>query len=297
RNTFAVQRVYLGYKYSFSENLSSKITLDGARFNEATEKIGITVILKHAQLDWKIVEPVKLSSGLIGLKQFDTQEKFWGYRYLFKSFQDEFALGSSADLGVNAEISISDNLKANLFILNGEGYSRIQDNMGRMKAGGNLIFTPVKGLVLKGYYDIYGGKFEVNDSVTRDTVSVQTIVFFAGYKTDKFRLGAEMNMQLDGKKYYQQAADHDIMGFAVYGTYVISKKFEVFGHWMLFKSNKTGESENTWNYNKDGNILLAGIQYTPVKGVKAAANYRTFLYDNPDINTGHYFFLNFEFAF
>ncbi|MBN2522566.1 MAG: hypothetical protein JXB24_04795 [Bacteroidales bacterium] len=294
RNSFALQRAYLGYQYNFSEKISTKITLDGSGSSEASD---FTVFLKTAQLDWNATEPVKLSFGLMGLKQFDTQEKLWGYRYIFKSLQDEYKFGSSADLGVNAEVSIIQNLTANLFILNGEGYKHIQDDMGRIKAGGNLIYTPVKGLILKGYYDIYDGKVEVNDSVSKDTCSIHTLSFFAGYKAAKFRIGAEYNILLNGTKYAKQAADHDITGIAIYGTYVINKKFEVFGQWMLYKSNKSEDSDETWNYDEDGNLFLAGIQYAPVKGVKVAANYRAFLYDNPDINTDSYFFLNFEYAF
>ncbi len=294
RNTFALQRAYLGYKYNFSENMSVKITLDGARTSDASD---FTVFLKTAQLDWKVAKPVKLSVGMIGLKQFDTEEKFWGYRYIFKSFQDEFKLGSSADLGINAEISIIENLKANVFLLNGEGYTSAQDMNGRMKVGGNLIFTPLKGLIIKGYYDNYGGKMQINDSVSRDTVSVQTLAFFAGYETEKFRIAAEVDYQMDGKKYNQQAADHDILGMAVYGTYVINKKFEVFAEWFKFQSNKVGNASESWNNKQDGNIILGGIQYNPVKGVKIAANYRAFVFDDPDINTASYFFLNFEFAF
>lgn len=294
RNTFMLQRAYLGYKFNFSKNISAKITIDGARLSNAS---AFTVFLKHAQLDWRVADPVKLSIGVIGLKQFDTQEKFWGFRYIFKDFQDEFALGTSADLGINAEIKIFESLTANVFILNGEGYTRIQDNMGRMKAGGNLIYKPVKGLVLKGYYDIYGGKIQINDSVSRDTTSVQTIAFFAGYGTKKFRVGAEVDLQLDGKKYYQQAANHDILGLNVFGIYVINKHFEVFANWLKFKTNKVGDAEKTWNNDQDGNILLGGIQYSPVKGVKMAANYRAFIFDDPDITTASFFFLNFEFAF
>ncbi len=294
RNSFALQRAYLGYQYNFSENISTKITLDGSGSSEASD---FTVFLKIAQLDWKVVEPVKLSFGLIGLKQFDTQEKLWVYRYIFKSLQDEFKFGPSADLGANAEVSIIQNLTANFFILNGEGYKHIQDDMGRLKAGGNILFTPVKGLTFKGYYDIYGGNIEVNDSVTRDTCSIHTLAFFAGYKAAKFRIGAEYNIMLNGTKYAKQAADHDITGIALYGTCIINKKFEVFGQWMLYKSNKLEGSDETWNYDEDGNLFLAGIQYAPVKGVKVAANYRAFLYDNPDMNTDSYFFLNFEFAF
>lgn len=294
RNSFELQRTYLGYKYNFSKSISAKITLDGARKSDASS---YTVFLKTAQLDWKIANPIKLSVGMIGLKQFDTQEKFWGYRYLFKSFQDEFALGSSADLGVNAEIKIIDNLTANVFVLNGEGYTKVQDNMGRMKAGGNLIYTPVKGLILKGYYDIYGGKEENGAEEAVDTASVHTIAFFAGYGAKKFRIGGEFDIQYNGTKYNEIAADHNMLGGAIYGTYIINKKFEVFAELLVFKTNKVGNATETWNYNKDGNVIVAGAQYSPVKGLKMALNYRSFLYDNPDINTGSFIYLNFEYAF
>jgi hypothetical protein len=301
RNTFALQRTYFGYKYKFSKDISFKLTLDAVRQVKDVEGNVISPYvaqLKHAQLDWKVADPVKLSVGLIGLKQFDTQEKFWGYRYIFKSFQDEFALGSSADLGINAEIKLAESLKANVFVLNGEGYSRIQDDMGRMKVGGNLIFEPVDGLIFKGYYDIYGGNV-VNDSgvVIKDTVSIHSLAFFAGYKTDKFRVGAEYNKQFNGKKYYQIAADHDISGLAAYGTYVINMKFEVFGEWLQFKSNKLDGKDKTWNYKKDGNVIIAGVQYILVKGVKVALNYRTLIYNDADIDTKSFIFMNFEFAF
>lgn len=301
KNTFELQRAYLGYKYKFSKDISLKFTLDAGRQVKDTDGEILspyTATLKHAQLDWNVASPVKLSIGLIGLKQFDTQEKFWGYRYIFKSFQDEFALGSSADLGINAEIKLADNLKTNLFVLNGEGYSRLQDPNGRIKAGGNLIFEPIEGLILKGYFDIYGGNI-LNDSleVIEDTTSVQSIAFFAGYKTDKFRIGAEYDLQKNGKKYYQIAADHEISGMAVYGTYIINKKFEVFAEWLQFKSNTLEGETISWNNKKDGNVIVAGVQFIPVKGVKTAFNYRTFVYDNSDYKTRNLFYINCEFAF
>ena len=43
---------------------------------------------------------------MIGGKQFNDQEMIWGYRYLYKTLQDEYKFGSSADLGVNAEFKL-----------------------------------------------------------------------------------------------------------------------------------------------------------------------------------------------
>lgn len=295
RHSFALQRTYLGYNYNFSKNISAKITIDGSKASAASEN---TFFVKNAQLDWKVDDRFKFSGGLIGTQQFNTQEKFWGYRYIYKSLQDEFGFGSSADLGFNSEIKLTDQVTANLFVFNGEGYTQTQDKLGTLKAGGNIIVKPVDGLMIKAYYDIYGGKYELNDStVVEDTASIHTLSFFCGYQNEKFRLGGEYNIQINGTKYATIAEDHNLTGYTLFGAYTINDKFELFGQWMQIKSNKPDGESQVWNIQKDGNLILAGIEYAPVKGVNMALNYRTFLYDNPDMASQSYIYLNFEFYF
>lgn len=293
-HTFQLQRAYFGYKYAMTEDISLKITLDGARNSAAS---AYTVFLKHAQLDWKLNSTVKLSMGVIGLKQFDTQEKFWGYRYIYKDFQDEFGLGTSADLGVNAEIKLADNLKANVFLLNGQGYTRIQDNEGRLKFGGNLVYEVKEGLTLKAYYDIYGGKYPDANDVATDTASIHTLTFFAGYRVKQFRIGGSYNLQLNGTSYYRIADAHDLSGFSLFGTYVINDKFELFANWLNFQSSTLEGETNPWNYDEDGNVVVAGVQYKPAKGLLMALNYRTYLFDNSALTNESLIYLNCQFAF
>ncbi len=295
RNSFELKRAYLGYKYNFSEKISAKIILDGSKASEASD---FTVFAKNAQLDWKIVDKIKLSGGLIGTKQFDTQEKFRGYRYIIKAFQDEFGFGASADLGVNGEISLNEFITANLFILNGEGYTNMQDDAGSLKLGGNVILTPFDGFTFKAYYDIYGNDFYINDSLTlNDTASMSTISFFGGYKTDKFRIGAEYNMQLNGIKYSDFSKDYNLTGIALYGTYIINPKFEVFGQWMNVQLSQPEGNPDNLSYKKEGNLILAGIQHSPIKGVNTALSYKTFIPGKKELKTESFIFLNFEFYF
>ena len=46
---------------------------------------------------------IKTWFGLFDMLQFKVQEKFWGYRYLYKSYMDEYRFGSSADLGTGIQ--------------------------------------------------------------------------------------------------------------------------------------------------------------------------------------------------
>ena len=282
-SAFELKRAYLGYQYAFSEAISAKVTLD---VGDNSGGSAYTAYLKTAQLDWKVDSSVKLSMGLIGMKQFNDQEKFWGYRYIFKSFQDQNGYGSSADLGINAEFKLSKNLKANFLIANGEGYKKLQDEDGKQKFGGSLVFTPVKGLTTKIYVDSQSAV---------DSDALTTMSLFAGYKASNWRFGAEYNKLNNGKKYSSAAQDHNLDGLSFYSTYEINDKVEIFGRFDQLSSNTlSGESE-AWNMSKDGNQIIGGVQYIPVKGLSFSLNYQGYSFDNSLLETKSLVFLNAEF--
>ena len=283
KSAFEINRSYFGYAYDFSKNISAKIIFDAgsdAGFSE------YSILLKTAQLDWKVAEGVKLSMGLIGMKQFNDQEDFWNYRYVFKSFQDEHSYGPSADLGVNAEFTITKTLKANFVVSNGEGYKKLQDEDGNQKIGGSLIFEPIKGLTTKIYMD---------SQPTTDSDAITTMALFAGYKASDWRLGAEYNKLNNGKKYSSAAVDHELDGLSFYATYVLNKKFEIYGRYDQLSSNTLTGGLNNWNIANDGSQVIAGIQYAPVKGLKFSLNYQDFSFDNTVLDNKSLVFLNAEF--
>ncbi|MDP2069601.1 MAG: hypothetical protein Q8K04_11645 [Lutibacter sp.] len=283
KSAFELNRSYFGYAYDFSKNISAKIIFDAGTDTGFSE---YSILLKTAQLDWKVAEGVKLSMGLIGMKQFNDQEDFWNYRYIFKSFQDEHSYGPSADLGVNAEFTVTKTLKANFVVSNGEGYKKLQDEDGNQKIGGSLVFQPIKGLTTKIYMD---------SSPTTDSKTITSLALFAGYKATEWRLGAEYNKLNDGKKYSSPAVDHELDGLSFYATYVINKKFEIFGRFDQLSSNILSGEIIAWNDENDGNQIITGIQYAPVKGLKFSLNYQNFSFDNSTIDAKSLVFLNAEF--
>lgn len=283
KSAFELNRSYFGYKYNFSKDISAKIIFDAGTDDGFSE---YSILLKAAQLDWKVAEGVKLSMGLIGMKQFNDQEDFWGYRYIFKSFQDVHSYGPSADLGVNAEFTITKTLKANFVVSNGEGYKKLQDEDGNQKIGGSLIFEPVKGLTTKIYVD--------SQSVS-DSKAISALALFAGYKATDWRFGAEYNKLNNGKRYSSPAVDHGLDGFSFYSTYVINKKFEIFGRYDQLDSNTLTGEATAWNMDNNGSQIIAGIQYAPLKGLKFSLNYQDFSFDNKSLDSKSLVFLNAEF--
>ena len=279
-SAFEIKRAYFGYSYNFSENFSTKITLDVGDPKDGG-KLQMTAYLKNAALIYKKGK-FTANFGLIGLYGFKTQEKQWGYRYIYKSFQDEHKFGSSADLGANFKYKFSEFISADMMILNGEGYKNLQSD-NTYKGALGVTITPVKNLNIRVYYDLMS-----------TDIAQQTIALFAGYKADKFRVGAEFNMQQN----HDLIKDQNLNGASVYSTVVASKKINFFGRVDNLTSVIGKDANgNPWNINKDGQAYIFGLEYTPVKGVKIAPNFQGWnpSKDGADFETSIY--LNLEIKF
>lgn len=63
------------------------------------------------------------------------------------------------------------------------------------------------------------------------------------------------------------------MGFQCYGSYNL-KKSRIFARYDKLSSNTLGTATNPWNYNKDGNMLITGIEFPIAKGILITPNYQ-----------------------
>ena len=282
KNSFEVKRVYLGYKFKIDDKISAKVTFDIGKNSAGSD---YTAFLKTAQIDWSLKNNFKLSFGMIGNKQFKYQESIWGYRYMYKTFQDENKFGSSADLGVNGEIKVSENLKMNLFMLNGEGYKNAQDDDGYMKFGGNLIYEITNGLSLKLYYDSEPGNDEFN---------VTNVGYFIGYDKNKTRVGLEYNKINNAKSYNSPSLDNNLSGFSGYISQNFSENSSVFFRYDSLESNIVSGSSEPWNSGEDGKLMIFGYEYVVTKGFKLNLNYRNYNYNDNSINNKSMVFINAE---
>ena len=282
KNAFEIKRAYFGYEYRINDNISSKVTFDVGKNSSGSD---YTAFLKIAQLDWKIKNNLKLSIGMIGNKQFKFQESIWGYRYMYKTFQDENKFGSSADLGVNAEIKLSDKINLNLFALNGEGYKNVQDDNGFIKIGGNLIYEFDNGFSAKIYYD---------SQPSIENFNLVNTGYFIGYEKEKTRIGLEYNEMLNGKTYKDPSKDHSLSGFSGYISQTLSKNATIFFRYDSLGSNILSGSLDNWNSGKDGNLMILGFEHVVTKGFKLNLNYRNYNYNDTSINNKSMVFINAE---
>ena len=251
---FELERSYLGYEYKLNKGLSVKGVMDIGKSNDVSDYQRIAYI-KNAMVSWKSGN-LTLNGGLISTTQFNFQEKFWGYRYIMKSFQDQYKFGNSADLGISATYKFAYWLSADAIIVNGEGYKKVQKNDG-LNYGLGTTLTPAKGLQVR----LYGG---INESSEQGKENIVNMAAFVGYKCDKFSIGAEYNKMWNAS--YKDGQDQ--YGYSVFASAKLDKKTEVYARLDDLCSN------DDWNKAKDEQAAILGAQFKLGKYVKMAPNFR-----------------------
>lgn len=275
---FEITRAYLGYEYFFSKTLSSRINIDVA--DPGVGKLQMTAFIKNAYLLYK-KNNFSARFGMISVDQYSIQEKQWGYRYIYKSFQDAYNFGPSADLGAALEYSPVSFISFDVSVLNGEGYKKLQaDSTFKETIGMTII--PLKGLVIRAYYDMMNNNF-----------NQQSLALFAGYSYKIFRVGAEYNLQINsGMKDM-----HDMSGVSFYSAVTVAKKVSIFARYDKLQSTLTTGETLPWNLDKDGQLFMTGFDYSPVKGIKIAPTYSGWAPDDKTIPFTSIIALNFEIKF
>lgn len=274
---FELDRSYLGYECNFGKGLSAKAVLDIGKSSDVPDYQRMAYI-KNAMVQWETGN-FTLSGGLISTTQFHFQEKFWGYRYIMKSFQDEYKFGSSADLGISATCKFANWISADAIIVNGEGYKKIQRNDG-LNYGLGVTLAPVRGFQIR----LYGGWNENGEDGKKDIVN---LAVFAGYKHEKFTIGVEYNQMWNAS--YEEGADQH--GYSIFASVKLAK---VAGFYARYDDLC---SKDDWNISKDESATILGAQFKLGKYVKIAPNFRMSIPKADGTDQGYSAYINCYFGF
>jgi hypothetical protein len=256
---FELTRAYFGYEMQISEHFSAEVKLDVGSPDDLSEfsRLRRYAYFKNAGVTYRNGAWTAWG-GLFDMLQFKVQEKFWGYRYLYKSYMDEYRFGPSADLGAGAGYRFSNNIETDLVISNGEGYSSPQRD-DSYKIGWGLTMHPTKSLTLRTYYAVF-----------TETTPQMTCSGFAGYRNGNFRMAGEYNYQRN----YQSNKGRNRYGYSVYSTYAFSDRWEIFLRYDQVFSNILPENDIPWNLPNDGSAMIGGLQYTPVRNIHITLDYQ-----------------------
>lgn len=255
----ALDRCYLGYEYSPTEGLTLKGIIDFGQPDNVYDFSHIAY-LKNASVTW-VHKGLTLSGGLTATTQFALQERFWGYRYIMKSFQDEYGFGSSADLGITAAYRITDWLATDAMIVNGTGYKRIILKNG-LNYGLGLTFTPFDGLQIR----LYGGYNMNGESRMGNTANMAA---FAGYTHRFFRIGAEYAHVLNAA----HSTGDNRFGYSIFASVAMAKIVDIYARWddLYTHSASAGSTVN------DDMTAIFGAEIRLGRYVRLSPNFRFIL--------------------
>ena len=213
-NGFEVDRVYLDFRQKIDDTFSVRATTDVGR--EDSGKLGL--YLKYAYMQVKLTDDIKLRIGSAQNAQVGFSDRFWGGRWLAKSFIDQEGLVSSADIGVHAHGKHADGMfKWGAAIVNGEGYGNPDmDNDKTFQA--RVTVDPLNGDI-KLPISLYLSQ----EFYTREDVDGQNIIVASlGFDQEFVSFWGEYVMDTPGTKFMDEAgAEQDVksggMSFNVVG--------------------------------------------------------------------------------
>jgi hypothetical protein len=280
---FAINRAHLGYNYNAGNNLTALIMVNIGLPEELAEG---SVQRRYAYFREASVaytrEKLTLNFGMVSTRIFNSQQGFWGKRYLAPEYQYLYAYGSVADIGMVIDYRINKILKVDLSLINGKGYSNIQfDNS--LKTAFGLTISKSDKMILR----LYGDMMKPNG------VMQTVLIAFAGYKNDRFSIGAEESYKTNA----DMIKGHNTWGFSATGAIFLSDKSEIFMRYDNSASATVAGETLPCFYNRDQIYFITGLQYTFNKNLRIALNYRG---TNPEDPARHYqnaWFVNAHFKF
>lgn len=277
---FEITRVYLGYEYLMTPEISGRITLDIGSPDDISpfSKLRRYAYFKFAYVAYE-KEKLEMQFGLIGTLHYKLQEQLWERRYLRKAFADEFKLGPSADLGFQAVYHFSPLLTADFTMTNGEGFTRLQMD-DAFKYGAGLTFGRQESWISRVYAD-----YMKNGETQISWAAVTSATFMK-----RLNLTFEYNYQHN----YALTPGHHLFGWSAYGKYNLGQRSQLFARFDQLRSNIPGGQTHPWHLADDGSALVGGFQYAPVKPLKIALSYQDWVPWAANLDTRAFLFLNME---
>lgn len=275
---FEIKRATFGYQFYVPKGFSSIIRLDvspnlplGQNYNT------VNVYLRAMYISWKRGKFV-LNTGLVDNMQHMTQQKFWGKRYIFKSFLDEYRFLPSIDLGFNGRYDFLDNLSLEFGMMTGT----IKDDSvsyGKYYYSLSLNYSPVNEL-----------QFKVHSTYSFQNEDLFTAGAFAGWKIlPCLRLGLEYNAKFSPGNIMQ----HGASAYMIYD--ILENKLDIFARYDYLTSSTHAGFVPSWTVVPDGMALLGGVEWKACDFVRLSVNYQGWLPRVETDITKSYVYLNVEF--
>lgn len=299
-NEFSLSRSYLTVRSNLSDYASIRVTSDLKTFDNK-----YSIILKYGYFDWTPSfgkKYLKLRMGLQPTLFIDDMTNLWGRRYLEKTIGDRLGFLTSSDLGASIFVNLDQEAQlgfVDLSIFNGTSYSAVteknaQKDLNLLAEISPLASNPsLKKTRLIAQFYAGTQNVAMGDSLKASDWKSQLISLggLLAYN-DAVELGFDLNFGTDGAG----AGNNEIKksGLSIFGSLYLEKLAA--GNLLLKTLDLFGRADmfdpDTRVCNDGNTLIIAGIECSPVKGYKAAIDYRLTSYQNVGLNDNKGIYLN-----
>ncbi len=313
-SSFNFRRIYLGYDYQFTPDISSQILLaHESTFEANPNNTNVLpdnnrgIFIKAMNIRFKNIIPrASIVAGQQSTPTFGSlSESYWGYRSVEKTVADMRGISSSTDLGVGVfgKIGKEENIGYDILIGNGNG-TKPENNRFKKIYTSLYAFFLDKKLVVQGNFE---QERKALNPVQKD---ITTLKVFVGYKTPETSIGLEAFKQfqtnqsafLNGITPLADTAFANARaeGISLFANQQISgEKFHLFARFDIY--NPDAEFRDSRNYlsgyrtNKEYFATL-GLDYSPFKNIHIMPNIWYNQYNNKASGTGGYLKKDYDLA-
>ena len=285
-SAFNLRRVYLGYDYQFSPNISSQLLLahesgfesnPGSTNSLADGNRGVYV--KAMNVRFKNVIPrATIVFGQQATPTFATlSEGIWGYRSVEKTIADMRGVSSSTDLGLGVfgKIGKNENVGYDIMVGNGNG-AKLENNKFKRIYTSLYFYLLDKKIVIQGNYE------HDRSSSTPVHQDINNFKAYAAYHTSSTTFGVEAFTQLNtnNAQYVQNTntlySDVTPSGISFYVTQELTpNKLKFFVRYDMYNPDKKYDSKLSYvggyNTTKESFATL-GLDILPYKNIHIMPN-------------------------
>lgn len=260
-SAFQQEKLILGVNYQINENWSGRIWFDVIRHDNKDNPQRLTPYIKPGFISYH-KNKLTVDAGILLASQFNDQLRFWGNRYIYKTFQDKQSFGWSNDLGIRGKYEIFPNFLLEAGLLNGAGYRHLGLSLP-LKFTGAMYYSPAENLFFKAYTDVY-----------RKNVPQSTLATFIDYrKNDTYSFSLEYNYKWN----YMFIPGQNRYGISAYSTIHFLEDFAFISRFdKLYLNNETVDNSKPIN----DTLYIMGFQYQPLKQIRLAVDYQLWRYYN-----------------
>ena len=286
-NSFNFRRIYLGYDYQFSPNVSSQFLLAHESTTEAnTNNPDVLtnnnrgMYIKAMNIRFKNIIPrATIVAGQQATPTFATLvDPVWGYRSVEKSISDQRGISSSTDLGIGifGKIGKNENVGYDVMLGNNNGAKLENNNFKKLYTSLYAYFLDKK-LVIQGNFEV--GRAALSPVIK----NMSTIKAFAAYKSSATTVGVEAfrQLQTNNSTYVTVTTDTAFSDAAASGisffiTQQITKdKLNLFARFDVYNPDANFNANNKYieSYNSHKETFATiGLDFIPYKNVHIMPN-------------------------